>query len=1413
MPPTALIDSLHAFRRRVRLMTLAAGVGYVLSTLIGVTLAVVLVDYLLNLQAAARLIALVAIAGTVGWMLSRYVVRPLSAKLPLTDIAGRLEEAFPQFDDRLRSTVNFVSEGEVPGSVAMKQHVIDEATTLIRTVDLNAAIQTRPVLHATGLAAGAVAVLILLGLAFPNGLRTGLTRVLAPFSAAAWPKWVQIDVIDAPPTRVPVGQQIPIRLKLARGDRASRDVTIHYQYYTAAGSTSTADGPAREEFMTRNPDGSYSAALDAKLAAEANAGTLVAWVEAGDDRIDFPPVAIVPRLVIQSVSVAITPPPYAKLPPVTVNLAEAPAVVAAGSKMALSVEFNKPLSNATVKVEPLAANAKPQAIQWTKGASAMVSIGSFVPTESMRFHLSAVDIDGFANPALEEYEIIVRPDQAPTVQIEEPRRSEERTAIAVVPLRAVAEDDFAIESASLWVERLSDKKKWEVPLVTDESAVAPATFAPGDSSPDRRRYRLAYAWDLSTLAEANLATGDVLEYCIGVRDNYELNGQQHPLAYSGKLRITIISQEELSARVGEEIRAAANAVREARNAQTRTAVETANLADETKAKPELDPADKAAADRLANQQNAAASTVRQVSARLDDIGKRLEENKSTNNDLRDTAKESGELLKRTAEGPMTDAGREIAEARDRKADKEDPQKSTDERNKDLADAKGKQQESNDKLQQALDRLGNTGSLSQTIEQMRALLGEQQRVSQQTKEFAKDNLGKKDFNVDDQKELDKLVADQKKLAELTEKAVADAARTADQVAKTDPATAESLKQAAETAKQQQVSSNQQQASSSMKQNQQSNAQAAQKRAEIGLEMIINALRDAEKRKLEELAKKLAEMQQQLAMLVRRQAGHNLVNLRLQGPETVSKANPDVLTDLAEKSGRIVSEIKEGKEPPTTLGQLTASQQQTERNARDLAKTAEETQDGAQTAASLTRAASRMERALVHLKASKLPEAYDPPQVEALAALVEAKRIIDEQQKKAEEKIEQQQKDAIRARYEKIKIEQERINADTTRMDKARDKDGKLVRPHTVNILKMPGEQGKLADTTKEIEEDLAGAGAVVYVWANKDIVEAMNGVKDALGKQRTDAEVQVEQARIVEQLDAMIRNLSIKPPEKKFDQKEGAGGGGQGGQQAAKLPSEAELRLLKDLQRAVNNATKKLAAIKDKPDDKLEGLGGRQGDLRKVLNDLIQKASKGQMSLGPEPDNREQLPEEASVENVEDQELEQELLNDKPDTAELQKGVNRVGDRMARSRQRLAINHDPNKITQTIQERILKDLDELIEEARNQQSQSSSSSSSSSSKPGEKMADAQPGGAKLGQPKPGATQQPTGSEAATESERTNGGDPKAAPSTDIKETMAEWGKITPRLRAAVREGQSETPIEKYKTLIDDYYRALAEKRGN
>jgi hypothetical protein len=1387
-----LLDSLHGIRRKVRLLGILHGLGIVVAAVVGLLLSVLLLDYLLNLPAVPRVALMAASVGLLGYAAFRFVIRPLLARLSLSDVAGRLEHAFPQFDDRLRSTVDFLGK-EIPGSDAMKERVVSEAGILARDLKLDRAVVARPAYLSMAGGVGALLVALLLILVVNQSLlQIALSRLLTPFNGLPWPKRVQIELLSSPQARVPVGERLDVRMRLARGDKSSMKSVVFYQY---------DDGPVQQELMERAADGTYASSLDARIEPNQQAATLKIWMKAGDDRVNIDPITVVPRLAIRSVHAVIVPPPYvANRAESTVDLASAPAVMAAGSEIALRVAFNKPLAaQSTIDLVPVTPDAELPKIEWTQ-LSPTEAHGRWIARSSLRFHLRATDTDSFANNALEEFELIVRPDQTPSVQIENPRRNEERTAVSVVPLQGLAEDDYGIQWLKLVVDRPSDKKHWEVLLVENGQPASQVGWTRAEGAGDRIRFRANFQWDLATLADAKLKSGDVLEYHLLAKDNYALEGATHDPVASGRLRITIISQEDLASRVIDELRQVKNQITEVKSGQDRLRQETESLKEETKDKPQLDQADRAAAERLTNHQATAASQAKQLAGKVDQIQSRLEENKSPSQDLRDIARDVKSDLNQAAENPMKEATNQLTQAAQPKSDPR-------QRGQSLDKAQQNQQQASEQLNRALERMANIGSLEQTIASVKQLLEEQQKTSGETREIGKENLGKKpeEMKAEDRQRLNKNAQDQQNLADKTQKALEQMQKLSEQMKRSDPTSAEAMEKAARTGQQQQVSPNQRKAAEQARQNQQAGAQAAQKQAELGLELILNELREAERAKLAELSKKLEELQNQVANLIRRQAGHNLDNLANQGPQRIAKLDQAFLSDLLTKSER-----DKGVLPAIPkIEQLSPAQEQTERNTRDMAKTAEALPNGAEPAAHLTRAASRMERAIVSLRDRQLADAYEPPQVEALAALEAAKKIIDEQKDKVDEQIADKDKEAVRQKYVKIKEAQEKLNAETARIDSARDPAGQLQRPDAIRLGQLPGEQGRLADDTNKLGEDLAAVGSTVYIWANKDIVQSMNDVKSELGKAQSGVETQAEQTRIVEQLDAMIRNLAIKPKESKFAAEGGGGGGGGQAGGGPQLPTEAELRLLQDLQRAVNKSTKTIDAQPNKDKNRLMALGNRQGEMRQLLDDTLQKASRGEIKLGPEPDNRDQLPEEAKVEDVENQELDKDLLSGLPDDEKNEAKAERIGDRMARSRQRLAINNDPGKTTQIIQERILEDFDFLIDQARQQQAQVRNSPSQAQRqnqpRPGEQQAQAQNQGQNPGQPRPNRGNNP-----AEQSNPPGAGDPTADLSRDIRESSAEWGQISPRLPEAVIEGSSEKIIAEYQKLIEDYYKSVSTK---
>ncbi|HZK82936.1 MAG TPA: hypothetical protein VFC46_17770, partial [Humisphaera sp.] len=218
MPPTSLIDSLHVVRRKVRTLAIVSGVGIALAAAVGLLIGIVALDWSLGLEKVPRMLVIAGAVVGLLYVLWHWLAVPMMAKLNIGDVAGRLEHTFPQFDDRLRSTVNFV-QGEIPGSRSMQERVASETDALAQTLNLHRVIVRGPVYLA--MSGAFVSLLVLAGLLAWGGHNGWLTIAANRLMLGndQWPKSVEIALDGSLPERVAVGQRIPVKLHLAKGDR------------------------------------------------------------------------------------------------------------------------------------------------------------------------------------------------------------------------------------------------------------------------------------------------------------------------------------------------------------------------------------------------------------------------------------------------------------------------------------------------------------------------------------------------------------------------------------------------------------------------------------------------------------------------------------------------------------------------------------------------------------------------------------------------------------------------------------------------------------------------------------------------------------------------------------------------------------------------------------------------------------------------------------------------------------------------------------------------------------------------------------------------------------------------------------------------------------------------------------------
>ena len=380
--------------------------------------------------------------------------------------------------------------------------------------------------------------------------------------------------------------------------------------------------------------------------------------------------------------------------------------------------------------------------------------------------------------------------------------------------------------------------------------------------------------------------------------------------------------------------------------------------------------------------------------------------------------------------------------------------------------------------------------------------------------------------------------------------------------------------------------------------------------------------------------------------------------------------------------------------------------------------------------------------------------------------------------------------------KLLNDQKKVGVDIKSID-AKGKEGALPRPTAIRLGQLPGDQGTLSERAGKLGEQLEQLESIVYVWANTDIVNSMNAVKDDLAKPTTDVPTQAEETRIEEQLQAMIDNLRKKQASEKNErqqrQQQGQGGSGSVRPAEGPMPTETELRLLKALQHAVNKNTTVIDAEKNKDKPKLLSLGSRQGELRGLLDKMIQKASEGKIKLGAEPDNRDQLPEEAAKGAVEDNEFVKALLNQKPgDDESVRLHQAAPATAWPARASGCALNNDPGKTTQEIQKRIVNDMDDLI----NRPATSSRAAATTAAQPRRQRQQQQQQQQNHGQQQIAQQQQnrQQGQNAAQESVLRPGDKPQVDISQDIKAQIERWGRITaaPATRSSKASPKKSTP---------------------
>ncbi|MCS6850008.1 MAG: hypothetical protein NZ700_02425 [Gemmataceae bacterium] len=470
---SSLPARLAALRRGWRLVVGLRGLLAVLAVLSLGGLSLGLLDWRWHLPSLVRAVGLVGLLTAAGVAAYRLILQPWRDRTDDLSLALRIEEKYPELNDALASTVQFLQQtGGSPASAAdLRQLTVQQ--TLLRTqdYDFTCVLDRRGLWRAAAGAALASFLVLFVGLRYPSESATAFVRLTQPFGDVSWPPQTRMTVTARP--RVAQGEPFEFEARLEgvipqratvvyRWDRGQ----VHEQVWTVQHGSRPDEGLVRP-----------------RLEADRVRRSFEFEVRAHDGRSGWHAVTVLPppRLVAldgrPSPQVRLTYPAYTDLPPrdLTDGTGHIEAVV--GTHVRFRAAVDRPIVRAWIEyrpepsvvtpaslLTPLGANHWPAAAAlaaagrevWSTVPVRLDSTGqrleaNFLPRISGAYALRLEDDTGLVSTRL--FDLRLQPDPAPTVHLERPSPSLDSLSVlptAEITVAVVAEDpQYAVRRVDL----------------------------------------------------------------------------------------------------------------------------------------------------------------------------------------------------------------------------------------------------------------------------------------------------------------------------------------------------------------------------------------------------------------------------------------------------------------------------------------------------------------------------------------------------------------------------------------------------------------------------------------------------------------------------------------------------------------------------------------------------------------------------------------------------------------------------------------------------------------------------------------------------------------------------------------------------------------------------------------------------
>jgi len=457
MPPETLLSpeiyrKLSALRRALRVHLVGRGLCWLILALVGAVFFTLAIDYPLRLDRAQRALIMALVLGGVGYVVWRFLLRPLLVPMDAEELALVLENHYPQLDDRLISSLQFVTSptSRAGASAALIHKVLQQTNALAGQLHPGEPVEAAGTWTRAAWPGGATIVLLVFSVwQWPIMGPWFMRNVL--LSNALYPQQTYLTVEGGPEFRVVRDGDLTVRVWADERHVVPAQVTFQTEY--------PGLGKLDENVFGTGPNRNLYVKTFERVA-----DSFYFSVRGNDARTDKFRVVVRPRPELVALSGVKHFPDYMNLQGKDEAFKAEHGIISVppGTQLRLAGRADKDLASARLllrgqppvdmRIRDVPPPEDPEGGLRPQGIEGMVEIPPVTQLPEMELRFELTDTEGLTNTRGAVYTLRIDPDGPPRVSMDRRFVRGEVTPRATIPLVIKVTDDYGLDRVSVTAE-------------------------------------------------------------------------------------------------------------------------------------------------------------------------------------------------------------------------------------------------------------------------------------------------------------------------------------------------------------------------------------------------------------------------------------------------------------------------------------------------------------------------------------------------------------------------------------------------------------------------------------------------------------------------------------------------------------------------------------------------------------------------------------------------------------------------------------------------------------------------------------------------------------------------------------------------------------------------------------------------